>query len=356
MKHYPLADTESNYRSVPAISQSDLKLILESIDIWNDKKNNASKSQKAGSLVDVYITGGQAVFDALYYQTKFNCKFSDTITAIIDYVISKLIEYNINKITLLDDELYELGWNACDSVSYYMNRRKNDYISDTRFRDILNKDSSIIDYINERISNVGKIAYNKDDLLMLKAIKTSIITSKDPVIASIFDDEDDSDVHFQMCIFDTVNGIYVKGMLDIVVIDHKFAKIYLIDLKTTSDYKHNFPQSILKYRYDFQLAFYKHLLSKKYPLYQIECSNLVVSFKNPSQVVRFVYDDDLVAQGDGGITKPFKWIEGWQDAIAKYKYHIKVNDYSKSYEELINNGVITLTTTGYATRYKQTFN
>jgi len=52
------------------------------------------------------------------------------------------------------------------------------------------------------------------------------------------------------------NGVKCKSLIDLIVIDHNTKTISVNDLKTTAENTSDFEKSIMKYRYDFQAAFY----------------------------------------------------------------------------------------------------
>ena len=68
--------------------------------------------------------------------------------------------------------------------------------------------------------------------------------------------ENDFDNYYQVKFEYEYRGFTVRGIIDILSIDHKSKKVYMIDLKTGKNPSIEFEESFVKWRYYFQAALY----------------------------------------------------------------------------------------------------
>lgn len=108
------------------------------------------------------------------------------------------------------------------------------------------------DYITAYIESKDKILITSDDYIKATQIKEILLThshSKD-----IFKSENKS---YQYPFKINIEGIKVRGIIDICLINHKEKSIEFIDLKTGASDALDFKNNFLKHRYYFQAAIYQ---------------------------------------------------------------------------------------------------
>lgn len=125
----------------------------------------------------------------------------------------------------------------------------------------------------------------------------------------------------------------MKAKLDRVLINHTTKTIALVDLKTTRAPLGRFNETLYKYEYHRQLAFYQFALSRAYPGYTIDLAYIIAIQTNKS------YPCDVFLVDES-------WLEvGWQRAcqlINRICFHKQLGNWSMSQEALLG-GAIKLT-------------
>ena len=123
-----------------------------------------------------------------------------------------------------------------------------------------------------------------------------------------------------------------KAKLDRILINHEEKYYSLVDLKTTGGAIGMFDDTVFKYKYHRQLAFYQWAMSQAYEGYTCKSVFIVAVQTNkeyPCEV--FTLDEDYLELG---------WIEASQ-LISRIAFHKHMNNWGSSMESLIG-GVITL--------------
>lgn len=132
-----------------------------------------------------------------------------------------------------------------------------------------------------------------------------------------------------------------KAKIDRLIINHRSKQIWIPDIKTTSKSAYSFEESFEFWRYYRQHAFYRKAVEmffkqnfpdKSWEEYDVQSYNVVVeTCDNPNTVVYEV---------------PMSWIEKgtleYESLLARYAWHAVHNDWSQSYEEAQNGGILIL--------------
>lgn len=84
--------------------------------------------------------------------------------------------------------------------------------------------------------------------------------------------------YFQVPFYFELEGVKCKGMLDLLVFDHKEKTIKVIDLKTSAKPAHDFPFYFCKYGYHVQAYFYWYAV-KEWLQGNAECDSLTEEFR-----------------------------------------------------------------------------
>ena len=122
---------------------------------------------------------------------------------------------------------------------------------------------------------------------------------------------------------DSFVQIPVKGKLDRILLNHKEKTITLVDLKTTASPLGRFEETVAKYAYYRQLAWYRMLLEHAYPEYEVTEIYIVAVQTNkeyPAEV--FKIDDSYLQLG----------FEDYGILLDRLAYHFHTNNWGNSME------------------------
>ena len=243
--------TEEVYRADPAYSYSTIAKFdregFEKIDSLFDKVE--SPSLLFGSCVDTLLTDGQEAFDARF----FVADFPD-------------IPDNIKKMV---NELFVLYSNSYISLSEIPDKyiipitEANDYQKnwkpETRAKVIKEKGSEYYNllYLAGNKTVITSTLYT-DVLACIEELKTSEATKwyfqeDDP-----FDDSIER--LYQLKFKGEYEGIQLRCMADLIIVDHKNKVIIPCDLKTSYKEEYNFFKSFVDWRYNIQAQLYWEIL------------------------------------------------------------------------------------------------
>lgn len=144
------------------------------------------------------------------------------------------------------------------------------------------------------------------------------------------------------------NNIKLRGIIDIVVIDHTNRTVQLIDLKTGQDNAENFMGSFIKYRYYFQALIYQNS-------FDIICKNLnlvdykllpfqflYIGRKQKMPLVYTVTDKWFKGAQHGFKTSGGYYYRGLDVLLEEIKWHWDNKVFEMTKDIFINNGRIYL--------------
>jgi hypothetical protein len=267
-------DKIAKYFQSEGISQSKLKLVSKGVDFYLANKEKLAESDKyfdepaehfiIGSAVDCKVTEGDEVFNQKYKTSTLTSKPSDTLISIMRYVFDKIIAsdipVNVNGIVTIDaTTVFPLTSysnyiiEACE-VEKYQPR----WGADAKINAVT-KDTG--EYWNEMIASVGKQILTLEQFNLVQRIAASF-----EVLLSQYIVNENVDIFFQFPLYNYLssnceNNIDCKGLADIIIIDHSYRTIKIIDLKTMGDSVINFLTQLRRRRYDIQISFYYDLLN-----------------------------------------------------------------------------------------------
>lgn len=240
---------EPTYRADSALSQSTIsKFIREGFDKLETLFDHVeTPSLTFGSAVDAIITGGQEEFDKQFMVAEFPA-ISDNLQTIAKILFERYSDTYRN-ISDIDSEILAAVGKEC---GYYA----GDSYKNTRVKKIREECQ---EYYSIMYSAKGKKIINTDTYNKVcecvKALRTSPATSK-----YFGEDTDDLQHFYQLKFKMPIDDFEVRGMLDLVIIDHFNKIIYPIDLKTSSTPEWEFFRSFIKWRYDIQARLYWQIL------------------------------------------------------------------------------------------------
>lgn len=118
----------------------------------------------------------------------------------------------------------------------------------------------------------------------------------------------------------------MKAKLDRILINHETKKIALVDLKTTRSPLGKFHDTVIKYEYHRQLAFYQFALSRAYPEYTIDTAYIIAIQTNKSYPCEvFLIDESYLEIG---------WNRACQ-LINRVCFHTQLGNWNTSQESML---------------------
>ena len=260
------SDTE--YRKDPAISQSFLKSNYWSPGNFTDDKYTPKHYFSIGGGVDCMLTTNE--FDNQYYLSLAPTP-SDSLLKVVNYLL-------LNELNWTDENLLA----ARAEFGLYPT-----YGDEAAIRNL----SKIKDYYDEKIANKGKVALSRQQMDIIEAIVHSFKNNA-RTKRYFLPSTDDVKIYYQLQVYFNHNGVDLKGMLDLVVIDYVNRTIEPFDIKTTGKPVRAFTSSIQTYGYNIQAAQY----------------TLGLQYAANNQAVLKVGNDVLDLNILGFEVKPFKFI------------------------------------------------
>lgn len=320
--------TFDNYREYPAINYSKLSALDKSPMSLNKEDKDYSDAMKMGDALDTLITGGEKEF-----KNKFTVDNIKKPTSSLLLLADSIIEIAVTSEIVPDEEMIE---NTRVSLGLWSNMVDKEKIKDKWDNKLFNN------YVDYCIKNKDKIFLSEEELNCIYEAKEVLFThefTKDYFIGS-----EDVEIKFQVPLLFNYKDKLYKSLLDIVKLDHKNKKVYPCDLKFTSDGVWNFPNKILKWRYDIQSSMYYHSIINEYKDsdYSIEPFRfIVVSSVNPT--IPMVYNaKNLIDMGrDGKTLKNGKKVKGWEQLSEELIWH-QENDMWEYKKEIYDKKELTL--------------
>jgi hypothetical protein len=351
--------SETAYRAKFAISQSSIKDWKElPPQKWYDKwilktgKRKFSAALDFGSLLDT-LCFSEKEFNKRFIVTDIK-KPSDKITKIITEVFTHIQELNQNiktlneqpdshipskKVSLVDNK--EVVLKYCKENEYYESKPEQAY------NKIISDGTEYFTFLKK----VGKrIVITPDQETLAKELKEILFTDK--ISSGFFVAKKGCEVHFQVQIFtdfpieglDSIESIPVKGMIDIIHINHKRKEVREIDLKFTNNvFKFNdWSGPVRMFDYPAQHSFYDFLIPKwletfeggKYKDYAVmNALNVVI---DDDIKVPYLYEynkNDLHIKRYGMENTS---IRGWEDILHEIGWHLDANDWSRPKSHIKN--------------------
>lgn len=155
------------------------------------------------------------------------------------------------------------------------------------------------------------------------------------------------EVFHQLELYESFQGLDIKGALDKVILNHKTKTITPIDFKSSYSVE-GFRDSYIKWRYYRQGSFYTYLvtewaLKKGLGDYRMIPFRFIVCSTSGGKHYIYQMDScDLDKARSGGYIKTGTYIKGWEPILNEILYLQNLGDWEYPYEAVINNGVIPL--------------
>jgi hypothetical protein len=310
--------TEAEYWEHPAISQSDLKLLLQSPRMYKAKKDGKlppkeSSGFRLGSLFDIKVLTPD-VFDSLYVERpeKIIAPSSAQEKAFCQSILlgaPPIVAYN----------------------DHYKTDKKAD---DKILQEAEAKVEKFDDYLNYMASVDGREEFSYEDARKLTQMRLNLEVH--PEANRLLIDRGREDTHrtFQMGIIFEIAGFEGKSLIDAVLFEDQV--VYNTDLKTTGKPLSEFPYSYRKYGYDFQ---------------QMWCKLALIAYLRHYEQKVSIRDRLVVVETCGlhecKVYKPDPNEEPMvqariKDALRRLRWHQETNRWDHTWEEYENEYTLTI--------------
>lgn len=309
--------TEPEYREDPALSYSNLSHYekggkFAALPTLFDKIETPSLT--FGSMVDTLITGSEEEFREQFIMID-DFGLSDTLKEIAGLLYSRYKEER----TRFDDIPNLVIADVGKECNYYA----GDRYAETRVKKIR---ENCKPYYNMLALAEGKKIVTpqevEDARRCVNALKTCERTAfyfadNDPFVADI-------QRFYQLKFKQTLEGIDLRCMADLIVVNHKAMTVQPCDLKTSSTNEWEFPKAFQQWRYDIQARLYWRLIRKtmdlddEYKYYKLMPFKFIVV--NKANCKPMVWDFPLTETlGEIHIDTPSGYKISWRDpyVIAK---------------------------------------
>lgn len=262
MENLALNITEKEYRELPALSYSTLSRYdregYSNIDSLFESISTPSLT--FGSLVDFLITNPEGNIED-------------------EFVISDVIEPS-EAIKNIVDTLYERY--KYPQFYQFTSEEIFSVIQEFNYQPSWKESTRVlkIQDLGASYYNIKALSENKKLITpeLLEQAKSCVeVLKSDSLTTSYFNDSvfENTKIYYQLKFKGEFENIPIKGMLDIVKVDHNNKKIYLADLKTSKNV-YTFKESFFTYRYYMQAEMYYTLVknaienSEEYKDYTID--------------------------------------------------------------------------------------
>lgn len=243
--------TEETYRADSAYSYSTLAKFdregFEKLDTLFDKVD--SPSLLFGSIVDTLLTDGYEAFEKLFFVAEFP-EVTDKVKIIVDALFG---EYK-NTYSTLNQIPNDIIIAYTESFEYQKNWKP-----DTRAKVIKEQGNEYYSLLylagDKRV--IGTALY-QDAMACVDKLKSSEATKWYFMDDSPFDDT--TERLYQLKFKGRYDGINLRIMADLIVVDHKHKIIYPCDLKTSYKTEWNFYKSFYEWRYFIQAQLYAEII------------------------------------------------------------------------------------------------
>ena len=358
MKKYSSIEEIQEYFERPDIDQSKLKRLILGLDALMDERESKlyfeeKESLIIGSVVDCLMTNQEGDFEKRYHISTLVSKPSDSIKSVVNQV------YDYSRISMEDSleawkKLPLAYHNSLIVAAIEQQGYQNNWKMDTRVNKILEQS----DYFDDLKEATGKQVLSLEEYSLAQQIVDSLGNLGIIKLCKEADSKasEDYEVYYQYPIYFTYQGEACKGLIDILVVDRKSGKYYIIDVKTTFGRTLDFFSSVMKYRYDIQLAFYREAVSIAFgvPFDKIGCLFAVESTSRLGTPLVYNCSQSLLNQGaygrkavvvDGVTIK--KEIKGYSQLMELYSYYMQTGfNQEKVIAEAKNPNYLTLDING----------
>lgn len=242
---------EQEYRAMDGISQSELKRVVQQ----KTATEKESSAMRIGSYVDSFLFRGQERTEQVFYVDTVEPP-SDSILAVLEYLSDKWPDMDI--VPVRDNALI---LDACNQTEYA-----------PKWKDQTRVDKIVphLDYLKTLQMKKTHTVLSPEEYFTANGVIQSLQEHERTAEYFNFDEDRESLDGVRVFMQWPVEAVIVdhkkdmpfncKGLLDIIVVDHKQQEITIIDLKTMSGRVIDFQYQARRYRYDIQAAMYSSIV------------------------------------------------------------------------------------------------
>lgn len=319
-------ELQLSYSRISDFDRNGPKALVEKTSVDNE-------GTKIGSLVD------DLIFDKDNFNNKYHVTDTTEPTATLGALTSIILK-EFTEIPSKEEVLKIIGDNG-----FWSSTKKEETM-------IKNFDKpEFWDYLSDKFNAGEKAVVTLDRKVLADEIVSKLLTH--PHSKDIFESENEMLTQLKFTI--PYRGVKLRGIMDMVIIDHENKTIKGIDLKTGAGSATDFRSSFIKWRYYLQAAVYTIALTllkedesfSKYADYQVlpfEFLYIGVGEKLP---VTYVIDEFWVEAGLEGFKSSTGYeYKGLNQLIDEITFHWVNKIFDVSKEVYDNSGVLTFKSEG----------
>jgi len=324
-----------NYFEIPRISNSGLSCIDPETgghpekyrDFMDGLYKKESPSMSLGDIIHRHLLLNETF-------VTLDKKPGEVLAKILDDYYAGLKEKSPLLFTIQSER--EMLLKLIRYYGYYNNRK-----DETVLENVIKEGE---EYFNFLIQNNGKTAIPSEWQAILEKITLSMLRGS---IQEIFNPVDKTgleilseyeilfDIHANSYL-DKTEVFECKAKIDRLIVDHKSKSYRIIDLKSSSGLLETFTESVKRYKYHRQLAFYREAVRQRLPGNYTEEGVYILTVETTS------YCRARLFQLDQSILKSGK--EDYQNLLKRISYHTAVFNWIYPMEEEENQGIYLLNT------------
>lgn len=311
--------SEAEYRADPAYSQSTIARFnregFDNLDHLYDKLD--TPSLLFGSIVDTLITGTQEEFDNRFIVSDFP-NISSTLISIVKDIFR---EFHITHRTLESIPDSEISYRA--SCFNYQNNWK----AETKAKSIKEKCS---EYYQLLYLSGNKTLINQEDFQAAQECANTLRTHK--YTKKYFEPDNpfnnNIEKFYQLKFKGDWEGIPLRGMMDLLIVDHENKVIIPCDLKTSGKKEWNFYKSFIEFCYWIQAQLYWYLIRQNldkddfYKDYKLADFRFITINRGNKNPLVWVYSDtQAITTCIYGKNSQYV-CRNWRDLIKELHYYV----------------------------------
>lgn len=331
---YASAENVEQYRVNPAIPQSYLKTVVKK----GRRVTIAPAARLTGDIVDGLLTMPDGVVWSFYTIVSAD-RPSDKVSEIVDKTIAELVTYG--KFTPdIKAHRNRLMYYAREAELY--NNKSDDklasYLYDTA--------GAWWKFIHESVGTT--LITDKERSF---AFEIAVKTRNHPVTGRYFPQHPipGVDIYYQLPLYFQCEGVQCKGLLDILIVDHRRQTITIVDVKTIFiSTRHIIFSEIKKNEYVFQLSYYRRAVYENFGHlgYKVEAKWMFVPKDLKNFIPEIVPCTDTMMDWEefGGVSEStvFKVNPGMKEhfSFTGVREHKGFRDYLRIYKTALDNRAI----------------
>lgn len=340
--------TEKEYRALNLDSYSTVKIFLDDRKKYyrkfvlkeEVKENQSQESEdiRFGGLVDCLMFTPEE-FDSKYIVT-IAVRPSGQMETFVNFMY-RLTKEATNDMGDLTRTILEL---MTDAYELLRNTTANKKLRDSfeTFQKKFIIDRVGFDYYTELRDRGDKLVVTSEEVEQAHKVVDYLVNH--PHTSRIFNSVTNEryEVIRQLIITGEVEGLLVKMMADLTIIDHQEKVIDIYDLKVMGNID-IFPYNFLKLKYYIQLAMYTTLVRLMYPDYRVNPVKFITvdKYRYMDPIIVTTNEDDYKNAINGFMLSNHRY-KGLNDTINDIKFHKNINIWTSTREAQENNGLVTL--------------